>query len=139
MKTNDDIRLYHLDEGWEILVGKSAAANETLSLRLGKASDFWFHVAGMPGSHVIARHPQHPTQCPRQVKRVAAGLAAYFSKGKTARRVAVHWTTCGNVSKRKGTPAGQVQLKRYRRILVEPINPRCLNGEKHAGTSSDRD
>ena len=124
MKSADDgVRVYNLDDGWEILVGKTARDNDRLSIRTAIPADFWFHVAGMPGSHVVARHPDRPVQIPREVKRLAGGLAAFFGKGRKGGRVAIHWTTCANVSKRRGAPAGQVQLKRYDTLMTEPIDP----------------
>lgn len=115
-------------EGWEILVGRNATANDTLSLKIGKPLDFWFHVAGMPGSHVVARHPDRPQRCPRAVRELAAGLAAFHSKGRNAKRVAVHWTTCHHVSKRRGAPAGQVVLRRFDATMAKPIDPHHFFG-----------
>lgn len=127
----DGIRVYTMDDGWEILVGRNARANDRLSLRIGKPADFWFHVAGMPGSHVVARHPKRPTVVPRDVKRAAAAFAAFFGKGRQGGKVAVHWTTCANVSKRRGAPDGQVQLKRHQSLNIEPLDPE----EYFGGTS----
>ena len=127
---NDGIRTYHMEDDWEILVGKTARDNDVLSIKIGKPADFWFHVAGMPGSHVIARHPSRPERCPREIKRVAAGLAAFFGKGKNSKKVAVHWTSCKNVSKRRGAPSGQVQLKRYDTIMAEPLDPNSYFGDE---------
>ncbi len=124
----EGIRHYKLEDDWEILVGKTAKDNDMLSIRTAAPADFWFHVAGMPGSHVVARHPSRPDQCPREIKRLSAGLAAYFSKGRKARKVAVHWTCCRHVSKRKGAPAGQVQLRKYQTIMAEPIDPDVFFG-----------
>ncbi|MCB1042954.1 MAG: DUF814 domain-containing protein [Acidobacteria bacterium] len=126
MNTDPEIRVYSVGDDWEIWVGKTATANDRLSLKIGHPNDFWFHVAGMPGSHVVARHPSRPVQCTREVKRLAAGYAAFFSKARTAGKVAVHWTTCKNVGKRRGAPAGQVVLKKYDVIKTEPIEPPAM-------------
>ena len=48
---------YELPGGFEVLAGKTDADNDLLSLRTSKANDLWFHVRGLPGSHVILRHP----------------------------------------------------------------------------------
>lgn len=124
----EGVRRYQLDDDWEILVGKTAKDNDMLSIGIAAPADFWFHVAGMPGSHVVARHPSRPEQCPREIKRLSAGLAAFFSRGRNARKVAVHWTCCRHVSKKKRAPTGQVQLKKYRTIMAEPINPKEVFG-----------
>ena len=124
----DGIRIYPMEEGWQILVGRTARANDRLSLRIGLPADFWFHVAGMPGSHVVARHPNRPDHCPRDIRKVAGGLAAFFGKGKHGGNVSIHWTTCGNVSKRRGAPAGQVQLKKHAKMTAAPIDPAAYFG-----------
>ncbi len=124
MTSSPDIHQFNMDDGWEILVGRSARANDHLSLKLAHPNDFWFHVAGMPGSHVVARHPDRPVQCSREVKRTAAGYAVFFSKARSAGKVAVHWTQCRHVSKRRGAPAGQVTLQRFEVIRVEPLDPK---------------
>ena len=35
-------------DGWEVLVGRSAADNDYLSLRVAKGRDLWLHVGGGP-------------------------------------------------------------------------------------------
>lgn len=125
----EEYRTYQLADGWEILVGKTAAANDRLSLKIGRPNDFWFHVAGMPGSHVLARHGENSETLPREVKRIAAGLAAFFSKAKNGGRTSVHFTTCKHVSKRKGAPPGQVVLKKFDAIQVAPLDPNDIFGE----------
>jgi len=119
----DGIRCFDAGEDWQILVGKTARDNDRLSINIARPADFWFHVAGMPGSHVIARHPDRPAQIPRHVKRLAAGLAAFYGKGRKGGRVAVHWTTAGSVSKKRGAKPGSVALGRYDTLHVAPIDP----------------
>ena len=126
--SDDGIRSYPMSDGWEILVGRTARDNDRLTLKVGKPADFWFHVAGMPGSHVIARHPDRPEQLPREVKRLAGALAVFFGKGKHGGKTAVHWTTCKHISKRRGAPPGQVQLKKFETLMVEPIDPSAYFG-----------
>lgn len=129
-KREEGIREYQAPEGWEILVGKTARDNDYLSIRVGKPADFWFHVAGLPGSHVVARHPNRPARCPREVKHLAGGLAAFFGKGRNGGKVAIHWTTCANVSKCRGAPPGQVQLKKFETLMAQPIDPQEFFGGK---------
>lgn len=118
-----DIRIFEVEDQWEILVGRTAVANDRLSLRIGKPMDFWFHVAGMPGSHVVARHPDHPDSCPRPIKRIAGGLAAFFSKAKKSKRVAIHFSTCKHVSKRGDLAPGKVYLRRFEAFQAPPLDP----------------
>ena len=44
-------------EGWHILVGKSAAGNDYITMRLARPDDLWLHAEGMSGSHVVVRNP----------------------------------------------------------------------------------
>ena len=47
---------YELPGGFEALAGKTDADNDLLSLRVAAPNDLWFHVHGLPGSHVVLRH-----------------------------------------------------------------------------------
>ncbi|CAE7877969.1 unnamed protein product, partial [Symbiodinium sp. KB8] len=40
---------------WQVLIGKSAADNDRLSLEQGRADEVWMHAAHVPGSHVVLR------------------------------------------------------------------------------------
>ncbi|MCB1050167.1 MAG: DUF814 domain-containing protein [Acidobacteria bacterium] len=122
------IRVFQLADGWEILVGKTAQDNDRLSIRIAKPFDFWFHVSGMQGSHVVARHPDRPSQIGREAKLIAAGLAAYFSKAKNAGKVAVHMATGADVSKPRGYPPGKVILKKFTVVQTRPLAPEDIKG-----------
>ena len=107
-------------DGMTVLVGKAAADNDTLSLRLCEPWDFWFHLAGDSGSHVVVRNPERLERLPRETERYAAELAAGYSKARNAGRVAVHACRGADVSKRRGQPPGEVTLERWTRLMVEP-------------------
>ena len=107
-------------DGLIVLVGKTAEDNDVLSLKLGSPRDFWFHVAGDSGSHVVVRNPDGLDRLPRETLRFAAALAAGHSKVKAGGRVAVHWTRCSEVRKPRGFAPGKVTLGRYETITVAP-------------------
>lgn len=107
-------------DGMIVLVGRTAADNDVLSLQLGAPRDFWLHVAGESGSHVVVRNPEGLERLPRETERLAAALAAKYSKARRGGRVAVHLTTCAEVSKPRGLPPGQVVLGRYRTVHALP-------------------
>jgi len=109
-------------EGFVVLVGKGAAENDRLTLDVAEPRDFWLHVAGgMPGSHVVVRNPDDLDELPQAVLRAAAELAAYHSKARNARgKVEVHHCRAGDVRKRRGSPAGQVELRTWESIRVYP-------------------
>lgn len=107
-------------EGFEILVGRSARDNDTLSLRVARPTDLWLHAAGVPGSHVVVRRGEGP-DVPRSVLERAAELAAWHSRARNARgKVPVHWCEARDVSKARGAPAGEVRLRRYDVLRVYP-------------------
>ena len=110
-------------DGMTVLVGRTAEDNDVLSLRLGAPRDFWFHVAGESGSHVIVRNPEGLDRLPRETERFAAALAAGYSKARKGGRVSVHMCTCADVSKRRGSPPGEVVIDRFKSVQVAPWRP----------------
>ena len=106
-------------EGYEVLIGKGDADNDELTFALAAPEDFWLHVAGgVPGSHVVVRNPEKLDALPRAVVECAAALAARHSKARDARRVDVHLCRVADVSKPRGAPPGQVELRRWERVRV---------------------
>ena len=113
-------------DGYTVLVGKTAEDNDRLSLDLCAREDFWFHLAGDSGSHVVVRNPERLEKLPRETERFAAGLAAGYSKARNAGRVAVHAARGADVSKRRGQPPGEVTLARWRALIVAPLRAEDL-------------
>ncbi len=110
-------------EGFLILVGKGDQENDRLTFGVAEPRDFWLHVAGPAGSHVIVRNPdQRPlAELPRLVLERAAELAAWHSKARGARgKVEVHVCRVADVRKPKGFAPGQVLLKRWEVVKVYP-------------------
>jgi predicted ribosome quality control (RQC) complex YloA/Tae2 family protein len=107
-------------DGWEVLVGRSAEDNDYLTFRVAEKRDLWMHVGGgTPGSHVVIKNPDG-VDIPRDVVEQAASLAAWHSKARGAGRVEVHACRAADVSKPRGAPRGQVEIKRYKRLKVAP-------------------
>jgi len=98
--------IYSSQDGTEIWVGRGSRDNDELSIKLRHPSDWWMHVSGHPGSHVVVKCQDEDP--PRETMLDAALLALEFSKGGHSSPVSV--TRARNVSKRSGAPAGQVQL-----------------------------
>lgn len=109
-------RRFSSPDGMEVLVGRTARDNDALTFQIASQRDFWLHVAGCPGSHVIVRNPDGLSSLPRETLRFAAALAARHSKAKGAGQVSVHVAQVKDVSKTRGAPPGQVSLKRYRSV-----------------------
>ena len=113
---------YTLAQGWTILAGRTDADNDQLSLRIARPNDWWFHVRGMPGSHVILQAPsgQEP---PSAILKQAAAVAAYHSKARNGGVVAVSVTRARFVSKPRGAKPGTVQIRKEKIIKIRPALP----------------
>lgn len=110
-----------LIQGFEVLVGKGDAENDALTFGEGKPRDFWMHVAGCPGSHVLVKNPEDLKELPRDVLESAAAFAAWHSKARGARgKVEVHVCRVADVSKPRGFARGEVRLRRWDSVRVYP-------------------
>jgi predicted ribosome quality control (RQC) complex YloA/Tae2 family protein len=106
-------------EGFEVLVGKGDAENDRLTFAVADPRDFWLHVAGPAGSHVVVRNPDDLAELPRPVLEASASLAAWHSKARGSRgKVEVHVCRVADVSKPRGFEPGQVLLRRWRAVKV---------------------
>jgi predicted ribosome quality control (RQC) complex YloA/Tae2 family protein len=123
---DEQARLLHytLPGGWQVLVGRTDADNDRLSLYIAKPNDWWFHIRGMPGSHVLllARPGDDPE---RATLKRAAAIAAYHSKARTAGLVAVSCTRARYVTKPRDAPPGTVQIRKEVVLNVRPEAPQA--------------
>ena len=94
-------------DGMVVLVGNSAADNDVLTFKVAAQKDFWMHVAGESGSHVVVRNPENLESLPRETLRYAASLAARYSKAQNAKKVTVHVARRKDVQKPRGMAAGR--------------------------------
>ena len=116
-------RRFVSSEGSTILVGRGSRQNDALTSKVAHGHDFWLHVAGYSGSHVVLRNPDRRSEPSEPSLLEAARLAAYFSQARNAPRVEVHYTQKKFVSKPKGGKPGVVRLRRYQSIAVRPGIP----------------
>jgi predicted ribosome quality control (RQC) complex YloA/Tae2 family protein len=114
-------RVAESPDGMIVLVGKTARDNDVLSIKLASPMDFWFHVAGESGSHVVVRNPDKLDALPRATKSFAAGLAAGYSKARRGGKVAVHMARAADVSKSRGLAPGKVHLRRCSTVHARPL------------------
>lgn len=113
---------YELPGGFEARAGKTDADNDILSLKIAKANEFWFHVRGVPGSHVILCHPDGEKPDNAVIKQTAA-IAAWHSKARNAGMVPVCYTEAKHVGKPRGAKPGSVTIKREKIVKVKPALP----------------
>jgi predicted ribosome quality control (RQC) complex YloA/Tae2 family protein len=120
--TQPDCWTYELPGGFEALAGKTDADNDVLSLKVAGANDLWFHVHGLPGSHVILRHPDDERPDNALIRQTAA-IAAWHSKARNAGNVPVKYTEAKHVGKPRGAKPGSVTIKREKTVKVRPALP----------------
>ena len=113
-------RRYRTSQGWSVWAGRNNKENDVLTHRLAAQNDIWFHAHGYAGSHVVLRREGRPDDPSGRTLEEAAGIAAYWSKGKTARKVPVVYTLVKYVSKPRGGAPGKALLKREKTLMVEP-------------------
>lgn len=113
-------RRYRTSSGWSVWVGRNNHENDLLSHRLAAQNDYWFHAHGYPGAHVVLRREGRKEEPSAVTLREAASVAAYWSKGKTAKKVPVIYTLVKYVSKPRGGAPGQASVKREKTLIVEP-------------------
>lgn len=119
---------YLLPGDWVVLAGRTGADNDYLSVVAAKPQDWWFHVRGLAGSHVILR--AKPDQEPdRKTLKRAAAIAAFHSKAGSGGTVAVSVTRARYVAKPPGSKPGTVQVRKESVLMVKPALPE-LSREK---------
>ncbi|MBW2527051.1 MAG: DUF814 domain-containing protein [Deltaproteobacteria bacterium] len=112
-------------DGWEVLVGRGADDNDYLTFEVATPADLWMHVGDVPGSHVVIRNSTG-SDVPSEVVAKAAEVTAWFSKARGQRKVEVDYCSAADVIKPKRAPAGEVELRRFRSIKVQPRDPKEL-------------
>ncbi len=115
--------------GLRILVGRSNAQNDQLTLKKADKRDIWFHAQKIHGSHVIlCTNGQTPDE---QSLVEAARLAAYYSQARESGNVPVDYTPAKYVKKPVGARPGMVVYETYRTMFVSPCKePLSPEGEK---------
>ncbi|HJL14590.1 MAG TPA: NFACT RNA binding domain-containing protein, partial [Sandaracinaceae bacterium LLY-WYZ-13_1] len=107
--------------GRAILVGRSAADNDALTLRHARPWDLWLHAREVPGSHVVVPL-ERDEDCPPDLLVDAAHLAAHYSEARGEPRVEVQYVARRHVRKPRGAAPGAVMVQREKVMLlrVEP-------------------
>nr|WP_300005777.1 NFACT RNA binding domain-containing protein [Tissierella sp.] len=119
-KKKKEFKPYHYlsQDGFDMYVGKNNLQNEYVTLKLARKDDLWFHVQGMPGSHVIIK--KENKEIPDETLEEAALLAAYYSKAKNSSNVAIDYTEKKHVKKMPSSKPGMVIYDNFKTINISP-------------------
>lgn len=103
--------------GYEILVGRSNAQNDELTLKTARRSDMWLHTQKIHGSHVIIRCQDETPDDGTLYE--AACLAAYYSQARDGGKVPVDYALAKFVKKPRGAMPGMVIYTDYKTIAAD--------------------
>jgi hypothetical protein len=115
-------RAYTSESGAPIWVGKDARSNDELTVRNARPGDLFLHARGVKGAHVIVPGWWKDGRLDPGTLVDAATLAAHFSDARGESLVEVSYADRRHVRKRRGTPAGLVEVEREKvlPLRVEP-------------------
>ena len=109
---------YVTDDGYDIYVGKNNFQNDELTFKFATGNDWWFHAKKMAGSHVVVKSKDG--ELPDHIFEIAGGLAAYYSKGRTAPKVEIDYIQKKHVKKPAGSKPGFVVYYTNYSLMAEP-------------------
>ncbi len=123
--------IYEPVDGFVIIAGRTSKDNDFISVKVAAPEDYWFHVRGMPGSHVLLRslNGQEPD---KRLQETAAAVAAWHSKARNGGVTAVSMTKAKFVSKPGGVKDGTVYIKNEKVLKVRPALPEGAQPEKES-------
>jgi predicted ribosome quality control (RQC) complex YloA/Tae2 family protein len=124
IEKHEPYRVFNLGSGAVVYVGKNARSNNELTFAFARSDDYFFHIRGYEGAHVILRAKIPRGQRPNKKDlEAAASIAAYFSKAKTQKNVPVSYTQRKYLKKNKKGKPGSVILMREQVIFIDPRLP----------------
>jgi predicted ribosome quality control (RQC) complex YloA/Tae2 family protein len=110
-------------EGWDVLIGRNNEGNDYLTHHLARPEDYWFHVHGAAGSHVVLRRGKGANEPSKATLEEVASWAAFYSQARTAGRVPVIVTRKKYVRKPKKGPPGLALCTNEKSLMVRPKEP----------------
>ena len=129
-------RRYMTSDGYEILAGRNNIQNDQLTFHTASRRDWWFHVKGLPGTHVILKTKPNEEMPSDNAVLEAASLAAFFSKAIILEehmtsegskpgllKAEVDYCPVSHVKKIPGAKPGMVIYEGYYSVLVEAREP----------------
>jgi predicted ribosome quality control (RQC) complex YloA/Tae2 family protein len=105
-------------DGARIFVGRDAEENDELTFRVARGNDYWLHLEGAPGSHVVIKLPPSG-ELSSETLLDAANLALLHSSQKAAGAGSVLYTRRKFLKKPKDAKAGLVYAAAAKSIYVK--------------------
>ncbi len=105
-KYNDDI----------IYVGKNNIQNNYITHNIATKQDYFFHVQGVPGSHVILK----TLKLTDDNIFITSTIASYYSSRRESSNVIVDYTSMKNVKRIPGIKGSFVNYTNFKSIFVKP-------------------
>ncbi|MFK7927185.1 MAG: NFACT family protein [Myxococcota bacterium] len=119
--------------GERVLVGRNAAANRRLTFQRARGDDFWFHIRGRPGAHVL--FPVQKGKTPNLETLLCVGqICLAHAKVSEGEAADVQYTRARHVRSIKGAADGRVMVHEERVIRVVR-DPTALAGWSRDGDS----
>ena len=111
---------FTLASGRMVYCGKSNTANDYLTTRFSEKTDWWFHVKGQPGSHVVMKCSGTDDEPSEEEFTQAANIAAVYSKASEGFLIPVDYTPIRFVKKPSGSRPGYVIYTKNWTAYVTP-------------------
>ena len=105
-----------LDNGASIMWGKNNLQNEQVTFKLSSKQDTWFHAKDYHGAHVVVSK----TDLDEETIRLAANIAALYSKGRMSSSVPINYCPIKNLKRVPGAKSGFVTMSTYKTIYIDP-------------------
>jgi len=116
------VRAFKSVDGWEILVGENATANDYLTTKLARPSDIWLHVRAATSAHGVIRAQNRPASVSPAALQHAAELVAARSEVKHSALVPVDYTLKKYVRKPRKSAPGAVTYQNEKTLYVSGIH-----------------
>ena len=116
-ESSEPIR-YVTDDGFSIYVGRNNFQNDELTFKFASGNDWWFHLKGAPGSHVILK--TEGREASDSAMETAAAVAAWYSSGRENAKAEVDYLERKNVRKPGGARPGFVVYYTNYSMVVKP-------------------
>jgi predicted ribosome quality control (RQC) complex YloA/Tae2 family protein len=110
-------------DGWDVLIGRNNEGNDYVTHHLARPEDYWFHVHGAAGSHVVLRRGKGANEPSKATIEEVAAWAAFYSQARTAGKVPVIVTRKKYVRKPKKGPPGLALCTNEKTVMVRPGEP----------------